>query len=514
MSHFVTPDEPPSAFHVEVRPSLGGRVLCASRDLDEGEVIIFEEAFLSCTGGTAEALACVEELKRDQPGRYELFRRQFLAHDMAAEYGQKAKPQSLADEYMSSREGSEEDGGLLSREEVVDAITIWDMNTYITSDSNDTHALFDNISKIPHSCSPCVSVIPDKDKARVRVYRAVKAGEILGSWYPEDVVVFWMDSIARRRHIQQERGFLCNCDRCVRAPDTCRLLPCPDSNLCDGTVIFSPSPAPSWRCNECGHSFSNDDPPEQLAAALASESSLRERVLAIHSDRLQHGRLPSCDELAELSDDIVEALGTDHWLFGYINALLSEYYQSARATSNDPGEQSLAAAYGLAHLDWIRQQLDRWGLARAPGYVMRPVFERGLFCCEWYRDAVEAFVNDRTVLLLRLTRFMLTLTEDSCWNDQGRHVLDTMRAYVNDTESRCHRCHADMGQPSTGSADADRSASDDGWCGVCLTVRYCSDGCRKADWECHSAVCCDPATPFLDMADELMTDRHTDEADV
>eukprot|EP00922_Rhytidocystis_sp_ex-Travisia-forbesii_P005476 GHVS01007983.1.p1 GENE.GHVS01007983.1~~GHVS01007983.1.p1 ORF type:complete len:808 (-),score=230.82 GHVS01007983.1:203-2554(-) len=306
--------------------------------------------------------------------------------------------------------------------------------------------LFYLISKIPHSCAPNVRIavtspnrfelpadttvgsttIDDQEfccggsrvcccVGRVVTTRSVSAGEVLASWYPEDVDLWWADARTRRKYLKKQRGFVCNCPRCfycldsgpvggtttdepvvcaanyelllggevgsgggggVRSfDDIGRVFQCP--HCCQQTTegggggLCSTSSSIMWRCSECG---------QQCDAALlpiAAErricrklffSDLQERVELEEGDRI-------VADLDELSDVIVETLGHRHWTFAYIHKLLSDGYYHR--------DTCLSVAHSLSVLDWFNNSLffapiitsscKKLLLHELPGYVTRPL---------------------------------------------------------------------------------------------------------------------------------------------
>jgi len=95
-------------------------------------------------------------------------------------------------------------------------------------------------------------------------------GDIICSWYPEQLELFWCGTSARRKHLKEVRGFDCGCERCA-APDALRSFEC---ESCGGRVAMT-SLTPTeqlgvWSCNTCHAKVSDDDLPLDFEAKALS----------------------------------------------------------------------------------------------------------------------------------------------------------------------------------------------------------------------------------------------------
>lgn len=110
-------------------------------------------------------------------------------------------------------------------------------------------ALFLFASKVPHSCNPNSAYTSQTKygKLEYKVIRDIIEGQIVSFSYLDDL---WeTPTHLRRKKLQNERSFLCNCNRCVDT-DHLRKMQC---ESCRGSLLcsYDTKQVPSWHCEKC-----------------------------------------------------------------------------------------------------------------------------------------------------------------------------------------------------------------------------------------------------------------------
>lgn len=357
---------------------MGGRVMIATRCLEPGEVVFTEKPLARASQDASVSIDAFRGLIPSEQERFFDFhsevREPFLSSARALGFG----------------------------EAEAKVLSVWDLNAYETPDGR---ALFSLIALIPHGCAPNVRISVRDGLGEVTATARIEPSDVLCSWYPDQLDLFWCGALARRAHLSDTRGFECGCKRCA-GPDSVRAFAC---HSCGGRVLEKSG---RWLCGACGCEL------EDTVPLFAVEKEASQRVLLI-LESVDEGIDVDAETLTEESDAVIEALGDHHWI-------AAAYSFALHWRHHDLGDRMTAFTYGLGFLDWFRD-----ARLTAPGYVLRRVFILGSRC---FKHAQARARKKRTsdlwkTLVLRLAGTCLTVTDRDSWSEDRRVLaqLDVMK---------------------------------------------------------------------------------------
>jgi len=424
--------------------------LSAARDFEVGETI-FEEVPL-CTTTSCDGDAAMEATRALAADKRELFDTMHFDTSMAA----------LADR-------TDEERRILSA---------WDLNAYSFGDEG--RAMLMWIARIPHGCIPNCCIVVQDGRGKVVAATKICEGDVLMSWYPEQELLFWASTEARRLVLSKERRFTCGCQRC-EGPDVCRELPCGCS--ADAYLRIA-GPDKSWVCGSCKVEVSSSD----LKRQLKREKKLTKTMLTV-LEALSDGEMPADPEvLQQLSDEAEESLGGRHWIYAISLFAMHGAFRQA--------EPSMSLALGLAFLDWIR---DRVVVGRIcggrfpPGYILKSVYDVCTWCLGMLAEAKSSSGADMRLLTGRLMQLAVDLSNEATWAAEPSRLAEYKKVVEQNSARRltCFR------------PGCEEAAASECRCGTCGFAGYCCEDCQAQDRTSHEVVCCEPLTPFIDMLDPL-----------
>eukprot|EP00908_Phaeocystis_cordata_P012989 Transcript_24031.p3 GENE.Transcript_24031~~Transcript_24031.p3 ORF type:complete len:396 (+),score=109.55 Transcript_24031:105-1292(+) len=219
-------------------------------------------------------------------------------------------------------------------------------------------------SMMAHSCSPSAAMrIADDGSNALSLHtlRAVAAGEALDITY----CAVFKPRAWRRKMLQQQHGFTCDCRRCASEPELTRAFSiCPN---CEEGPCSPATPEPSCRsllCDGCGaEARLSDEAWLELEAAEQSEDAsecmsvchpYHWKMVEMYTHSLH--KLPA----AGRAEVVLQHAGAHARLLGEGHPLVARHLERAAAALQDAGEHKrasdtltdaarrLAAAYGVA----------------------------------------------------------------------------------------------------------------------------------------------------------------------
>ncbi|CAE8644247.1 unnamed protein product [Polarella glacialis] len=250
------------------RPHLG-RFLRAARSLERGEVVLQDTPLLRVRGLrgylSEEALGSVDALKRAEL---------FVPEEISSAAVQRLRNE--ADRRGANRTGSQARSAELCEAELLIS-SVLHFNAFASGPSGRDQAVFANLARANHSCSP--NCIVDGDQGTLRTLRAVGEGEELTLSYLDDAALL-RPKERRRSELAKRYEFSCCCARCsAPADDTrrfrgrCHAL----ASKCGGELLVHRDPKGQvfLRCEQCGEPATQEVSAELLSAEEAAFASLR-----------------------------------------------------------------------------------------------------------------------------------------------------------------------------------------------------------------------------------------------
>lgn len=302
-------------WRLQVDPALG-RVVVATRSFAIGELVMSDQPLVVFDSGDdaafLKAFAAAPESKRAaildmvHPPLDKDANALVVAHRAAA-----AK--------FDGRHG-------LSKELIHKLLLIRDTNTHSYSgheiafdaadDGTDKGALFENGSKLAHSCLPNCAYSSSNlhGGLEYRACRPIAAGDMMTFSYLGDI---WTKNTPERRaECLETKDFVCCCPRC-NAPDATNGVLCPN-RACTGFAVpmasdYSSDPevaqgARCYVCDACG----------PLSTEVCAEFYQRERQLMAQLVKLKRaayeGDVAAPDRVRKVADIAKQALSPTHWI--------------------------------------------------------------------------------------------------------------------------------------------------------------------------------------------------------
>lgn len=212
---------------------------------------------------------------------------------------------------------------------------------------NNTHALFDNLCRANHSCTPsAVRFDQGSNKVLVAV-RDILAGDEISINYLSDTQI--LEPISHRKNFLDKFGFDCCCQSCARQLDTTRAFACAHYPKCGGICIVADGVLSS--CSLCQKKAG----PKFTAGRLKEEADLIHEMAEFDSNPFMMGMQGSAS-LEQLIGRAEASLSPLHWAVARLHLIASDYYQQVQDFKRALQHMSSELQFWEFHLDRPSQQ--------------------------------------------------------------------------------------------------------------------------------------------------------------
>eukprot|EP00920_Eleutheroschizon_duboscqi_P038039 GHVT01091017.1.p1 GENE.GHVT01091017.1~~GHVT01091017.1.p1 ORF type:complete len:751 (+),score=87.92 GHVT01091017.1:336-2255(+) len=182
-------------------------------------------------------------------------------------------------------------------------------------------------------------------------------------------------------------------------------------------VMYRDPAVGRWRCSRCGCTATD------AAMNVKLEHKFKRRIYRMHKSLRDltslspitasqaptslpglaaEWTLDHLDEIRELADEVEETIGCHHWMFGWLHKVLSSSY------SLSPSSTGLAAAHGLAYLDWFASV----GFPPVPAILLTSIFQL-IFRCLAVYCRLTAPATDIDLALVAIVDAVLSKADTS-----------------------------------------------------------------------------------------------------